>query len=531
MKVMEYLTKKLASQYPDIAMISDLYNELVEKHHKTTDDDLAGDAKYRPLPLLIAVLYKVQARNDQFFKTGGQVMSHNMFLLELVGYYWHVQHHAGKLLRKGINGVTGKAEMEELIETNRGEICQSLDLCKNDVPHVSVSELVEDDISPDADRRLEDHCPDFVISVHHCHKAVVFTVLGTRIFPRPHPHDIIMDLAAKTEPFHHGLAHSGMVAGSRNLMKHALPKLSEELHKYPGYSLLLVGYSLGAGLAHLCMMDLELGGAKQSFPPGTKVRAITYGCPPVFTAPGGNCSTLNNILMISNHNDGITGASLKCINDIFLKTKAIHKLNLQRRTLLKMAFNKSSNSGDEADLVAEALEDMEIPEEKEKVKDKSVIPSGLFSKTRARVTSLGSSLVKGVTLDMWDQVEGAVESIPLTEHAELTQVGKNLIVMRKEKDKDDVSLTKFSGSENIRKFSSQIRFKYGMFDNHMPWGYSSLFAKLGVSEAAKSIDLDVLDIDEESIEDSTKVIVEEEPVVQTLNTGSGLYPDLSSLME
>jgi len=528
MRVMEFLTRKLGNQYPDIAMISDLYQELVEKHHKASDDGLAGDAKYRPLPLLIAVLYKLQARNEEFFKTGGQALPHKMFLLELVGYYWHVQHDAGKLLREGINGVTGREQVEELIERNRVKICQSLGLCENDLPYVSVSELMEDDISPDGDRRLEDHCPDFVISIHHCHKAVVFTVLGTRIFPRPHPHDIIMDLAAKTEPFHHGLAHSGMVAGTRNLIKHALPKLSAELSKYPGYSLLLVGYSLGAGLAHLFMMDLELGGAKQSFPPGTKIRAITYGCPPVFTAPSGNVSTLDNILMISNHNDGITGASLKCINDIFLKTKAIHKLNLQRRTLLKMAFNKNSSSANDADLVADALQEMELPEEKEK--EKAVVPSGLFSKTRARVSNLGSSLVKGVTIDVWDQVEAAVESIPLTEHAELTQVGRNLIVMRK--DKDDISLTKFSGSENIGKFSHQIRFKYGMFEDHMPWGYGSLFSKLGTTEAVMNIDLEVLDIDKEDTddnEDTPKTPEEEQQVANALN--SGLYPDLSSMME
>jgi len=520
MKVMEFLTKKLATQYPDIGMISSIYNELVEKHNKAFDDDLIGDDKYRPLPLLIAVLYKVQARNDTFFKTGGQALSHTLYLMELVGYYWHVQHSVGKLLREGINGVTGREQVKDLIEKNRGKICESLGLSDETVPHVSVSELVEDDQSPDGDRRLEDHCPDFVISVHHCHRAVVFTVLGTRIFPRPHPHDIIMDLAAKTEPFHHGLAHKGMVAGNRNLIKHALPKLTSELKKYPGYSLLIVGYSLGAGLAHLFMMDLELGNEKENFPSETKIRAITFGCPPVFLAP--RSFHLNNVLMISNHNDGITGASLKCINDIFLKTKAIHKLNLKRRTLLKMAFNRNSDSADDADLVAEALEEMESPEEK----DKAVVQSNLFSKTKARVTKFGSNLVKGVTVDMWDQVEAAVESIPPSDHPELTQVGRNLIVMKK--DKDDISLTKFSGAENIRKFSQKIRFKYGMFEDHMPWGYNSLFSKFGITDAAKSIGLEVLDIETKEDEEASIVAEEEPQVVEAL--GSRLYPDLSSLM-
>ena len=154
----------------------------------------------------------------------------------------------------------------------------------------------------------------------------------------------------------------------------------------------------GAGLAQLFMMDLELGKAKEIFPPGTKIRAITFGCPPVFTVPGG--FNLGNILMISNHNDCITGASLKCLDDIFLKAKAIKKLNLQRRTLIKMALMKNTYI-EEADLVAEAIEDMELPKEKEYEED--VEPS-IFSKTRASVAKLGSNLVHGVKVDIWDQV-------------------------------------------------------------------------------------------------------------------------------
>jgi len=511
----EFLTKKLTSQYPDIVMISNIYRGLVETHNSSCDDELEGDDKYRPLPLLIAVLYKVQARNDTFFKTGGQVMSDTKDLVELVGYYWHVQHNVGKLLREGINEVTGNENVKILIKKNRVKICQSFGLGETNVPHASVSELLQED--KDGIKRVDDHCPDFVISVHPCHRAVVFTVFGTRVFPRPQPHDIIMDLAAKTEPFHHGLAHRGMVAGNRNLMKNALPKLSAELHKHPGYSLLLVGYSLGAGLAQLFMMELELGKAKEIFPPGTKIRAITFGCPPVFTAPGG--FNLSNILMISNNNDCITGASLKCLDDIFLKAKAIKKLNLQRRTMIKMALMKTSCSIEDADVVAEAIEDMELPKEKENEKE---VESSIFSKTRARVSKLGSNLVRGVTVDMWDQVEAAVASISPSDHAALTHVGRNLIVVRK--NKDDICLTKFSGPENINRFSQQVRFKYGMFTDHMNCRYTSLFSDHGITEAAKNIDLEALDVDGD-----TKVVAEK-PQVVVQNLDLRLYPDLSSMM-
>jgi len=524
MKVMEYLTKKLSGQYPDIAMISELYKELVEKHNKAFDEDLTGDDKYRPLPLLIGVLYKIQAKNDQFFKSGGQVMGETKDLMELLGYYWHVQHDAGKQLREGINGVKGRVEVEQLVNTNKIKICEALGLSEKDVPVVSVSELCDEYYNPDIDRRLENHCPDFVISIHHFHKAVVFTILGTRIFPRPHPHDIIMDLAAKTTPFHHGVAHAGMVAGNKNLMKQALPYLRQEFFKHEGYSLLTVGYSLGAGLAHLFMMDLELGDAKNSFPSGTKIRAITYGCPPVFFTQNKNVPAMSNITMVSNHNDGITGASLKCINDIFLKTKAIHKLNLKRRTLFKMVLSSSNAGNDtEMELVSEALEDLDLTEEKDNDK-KELAPAGLLSRARASVSTRVSNMVKSVSVDVWSQVEEAIENIPKTEHAELTQVGKDLIVIKK--TKEDACLTMFSGPEVIRNFSKQIRFKYGMFDNHMPWGYSSLFSKVGSLDVAKNIKLEVLDTDKDIKEEQ---IQENQVEIQTLKTG--LYPDLSCLKQ
>ena len=41
------------------------------------------------------------------------------------------------------------------------------------------------------------------------------------------------------------------------------------------------------------------------------------------------------LLVVQNHNDGLSGASLKTINDVFLKTQALQRLNLRRRTLFR----------------------------------------------------------------------------------------------------------------------------------------------------------------------------------------------------
>ena len=85
-------------------------------------------------------------------------------------------------------------------------------------------------------------------------------------------------------------------------------------------------------------MELELGQARDSLPSGTEIRAIGYGSPPVFTS-NSTIPTFENIILVQNHNDGISGASLRNVNDVFLKSSAIDKLNYKRRLLLKMLLS------------------------------------------------------------------------------------------------------------------------------------------------------------------------------------------------
>ena len=99
--------------------------------------------------------------------------------------------------------------------------------------------------------------------LHTIYRRVVLVLLGTKVFPSPSTLDIIMDLAAHSEPFlkvaqthlrikhtifSQGQAHAGMAAGTRNLMKMAVPRVAEQLEANPGYSLLIIGYSLGRQL-------------------------------------------------------------------------------------------------------------------------------------------------------------------------------------------------------------------------------------------------------------------------------------------
>ena len=54
-----------------------------------------------------------------------------------------------------------------------------------------------------------------------------------------------MDLRAETMPFQGGEAHAGMVIGANNILSKSLEALKETVENNPGYSILVVGYSLG----------------------------------------------------------------------------------------------------------------------------------------------------------------------------------------------------------------------------------------------------------------------------------------------
>ena len=81
--------------------------------------------------------------------------------------------------------------------------------------------------------------------VDRSQSLVLVTLLGTRIFPNPSVYDVVMDLRAETVPFLGGEAHSGMVIGMRNILDKSFTVLRDTVEDNPGYSILVVGYSLG----------------------------------------------------------------------------------------------------------------------------------------------------------------------------------------------------------------------------------------------------------------------------------------------
>merc|ERR1711936_336839 len=252
---MEYISTKLTKLYPDVHLIEKIIDDLVETHN-TSYSDKKWDGKWRPLPLLIGVLYKLQERKDKLVEAAGEILHpaswKSQDLFQLLGYYWHILMAADSNFRSGTNDVK-QEEVGAVIEQNRQKYAAALNISNSQVPWVWTSEMERNRAT------MATYIPDHLITVDHTRKCMVLTTLGTRVWPAPQPLDIIMDLLATTQPFLEGEAHAGLVWGTRNLVRTAVPKLVSQLTKYPGYPLLIIGYSLGAGLAQLLTMELKLG--------------------------------------------------------------------------------------------------------------------------------------------------------------------------------------------------------------------------------------------------------------------------------
>jgi len=488
---MEYITAKLSKHYPDVHLVANIIEEFIESHNKSYNDK-KWDGKWRPLPLLIGVLYKVQERKEQLTNDIGEILKKkNQQFVPLLGHYWHVIMAADATIRPGTSKVD-QSQVLDVVQENKLKYAAALNISESQVPWVWTSEMARNKTT------MATYIPDHIITIDIKQKCVVLTILGTRIYPAPQPLDIIMDLVATTEPFLGGEAHAGMVWGTRNLVLTAVPKVVSELKKYPGYSLLIIGYSLGAGLAQLLTMELELGQARDSFPSGTEIRTIGYGSPPVFTS-NSTIPTFENIILVQNHNDGISGASLRNVNDVFLKTSAIDKLNYKRRLLLKMllsdvnpddfveSISKSNISLSNFDLKntedgVEWIDFSELIEEDQKSNYEEIVGDDEEEDDTFHVEH-----------HIWEEVDQVVSNIPQSKEPYLHHVGQSFLVMTRKDAETDVEVKNYQGLNETDVFSQKLLFSPSMFDDHMPEGYDFIFKGIGSLNTTLEVDLKVLE--------------------------------------
>mmetsp|Transcript_19260 Transcript_19260/g.68025 ORF Transcript_19260/g.68025 Transcript_19260/m.68025 type:complete len:750 (-) Transcript_19260:35-2284(-) len=88
--------------------------------------------------------------------------------------------------------------------------------------------------------------PAHFVAVDHARRAVVVAVCGTK-----HASDWLRDMAAAPVRFLDGYAHTGMAHAAEWLAEDLTPLVEAALRSWEGYSVDVVGHSLGAGVAAL----------------------------------------------------------------------------------------------------------------------------------------------------------------------------------------------------------------------------------------------------------------------------------------
>eukprot|EP00941_MAST-03F_sp_MAST-3F-sp1_P001840 g1840.t1 len=125
--------------------------------------------------------------------------------------------------------------------------------------------------------------PSFYIARDDKKHEVVLSIRGTESID-----DFLVDFTCESVPFLEGKAHRGMLTGAELILEECFDMLhsmlvSDKKSEYSchGYSLLITGHSLGAGVAVLTTLIL-LCTEKFSLP-GVSVRCHAFASPPVFS--------------------------------------------------------------------------------------------------------------------------------------------------------------------------------------------------------------------------------------------------------
>ena len=109
-----------------------------------------------------------------------------------------------------------------------------------------------------------------------------------------------------------------MAAACENILERVLHLIADKMKELKDYTLLVVGYSLGAGVAQLLGIKLSEGEENKQLPEGANILCVTFGAPPVYAAD--EVGYVNpSIISVYNHNDGLATLSLHTVTQLFLQ--------------------------------------------------------------------------------------------------------------------------------------------------------------------------------------------------------------------
>eukprot|EP00929_Paragymnodinium_shiwhaense_P069764 TRINITY_DN351_c0_g1_i1.p1 TRINITY_DN351_c0_g1~~TRINITY_DN351_c0_g1_i1.p1 ORF type:complete len:940 (+),score=187.91 TRINITY_DN351_c0_g1_i1:115-2820(+) len=153
-------------------------------------------------------------------------------------------------------------------------------------PRSIVSSLLHD-----ATQKFDPLCPRYYIALDMERHEVVLSVRGTKSIS-----DTMVDLIGDPVPFAGGFAHDGMIDGARRLWRRCADGLQEALERLQAVArspsgearrakLVLVGHSLGAGVAELLAILLKGGEPDEDgwlLPDSVDLQMYLYAPPPVY---------------------------------------------------------------------------------------------------------------------------------------------------------------------------------------------------------------------------------------------------------
>merc|ERR1712168_1156891 len=246
------LLKKFSNNNPDFKILDDILRKIKEHQERFSSSRRTQDGKYRPLLLLLAVLYRATPVPPHRETQVSEEMLH------FLGSQWYTLKLVGHLLRDRLGG-TELQEIENIVEYNKMMIAYNLNITRESIALVWVSEF-------SYTNNITNHCPDHTLIVDHSNKQIILYIFGTRVFPTPSPQDILLDLAAHTAPFLSGEGHAGLVWATRGVISTAVPVLVDNMADFPDYKVIIAGYSLGGGIAQLLALELQTGPSSNLLP-------------------------------------------------------------------------------------------------------------------------------------------------------------------------------------------------------------------------------------------------------------------------
>ena len=197
-------------------------------------------------------------------------------------------------------------------------------------------------------------CPKFLVVADSETKTIVLSIRGTLSLK-----DVLLDMVCEETTYLDGFTHKGILTGAKNVWSQACASVVSALNINPGYSLVVTGHSLGAGVAVLITLELLMGESQDALPAGTSVRCVALAPPPVYRSGQSIFSrslprtVSENIEIFINNHDCIPRMSLGSLTRLLTSMRAVDNLALSVTDQVNILMDK------EEELLAKTVEAIE----------------------------------------------------------------------------------------------------------------------------------------------------------------------------